>query len=155
MERTKFASAVVIKDDQILLMHRLNNGKEYYTLPGGGREEGETAEENALRELKEETSIDASINRLLYKVNWDTGKENYYFLCDYISGKPYLPESSEEFEEMKNGVQVYEPMWLPISDLLNTLVYPLEIRDLIAKDIENGFSEKTLELSMIFGARKL
>ena len=151
MKRTKFASAVIIKDGQILLMHRFNDGKEYYTLPGGGREEGETAEENALRELKEETSIDASINKLLCKINWDTGNENYYFLCDYKNGEPQLPETSEEFEEMKNGVQFYEPLWLPIKNLPETLLYPLEIKDLLLEHVENGFPETTLELSLVFG----
>lgn len=155
MRTKKYAAGVVIKGDHILLMHRINEGNEYYTLPGGGHEDGETSEENALREIKEETSITASVERLLYKINWDTGNENYYFLCNYIVGDPHLPESSEEFEQMKNGRQIYDPMWFPIKGLSSKLVYPLEVRDLLIEHIQNGYPEAPLELSLVFGARKL
>jgi len=30
--------AIIIKDEKILLLHRINHGKEYYAFPGGGIE---------------------------------------------------------------------------------------------------------------------
>jgi len=154
MRTRKYAAGILIKDNHILLMYRLNNGNEYFTLPGGGQEEGETSKETALREVKEETTVVASINKLLYKIRWDTGNENYYFLCNYIGGEPTLPESSEEFHQMKNDLQVYKPHWHSIKDLSSILLYPLEIRDLLITHIQDGYPEVSLELSLIFGARK-
>lgn len=50
------ACAIVIDEvNHILLMHRVNNGREYWVFPGGSIEVGETPEEAVLRELKEET----------------------------------------------------------------------------------------------------
>ena len=57
--------AIVIRDGKIL-MERLcykdaNNGKEFFSVPGGGIEEGETPEQTVLRELKEECGLDGTI----------------------------------------------------------------------------------------------
>lgn len=32
------AVAMIVNNEKILLMHRINNGKEYYVFPGGGVE---------------------------------------------------------------------------------------------------------------------
>ncbi len=152
----KYAAGIIIKDNQILLMRRVNKEEEYYTLPGGGLEPGESSEENALREVREETSIVAKVNRLLYKITWDTGNENYYFLCDYLEGEPHLPNSSEEFERMqRESDQVYDPKWFATNMLSNIILYPLEIRDLLIEHLANGLPAQALELSLIAGERKL
>ncbi|MDP2705469.1 MAG: NUDIX domain-containing protein [Patescibacteria group bacterium] len=139
-------AAIVVKEDTVLLMHRINDGKEYYSFPGGGKEENESLETGALRELSEETTVDAIIDRLVYKVIWDSGDENYFYLCNYISGEPKLREDAEELKEMADGKQAYKPEWVYISDLPNTLLYQLEIRDLLIKDLKNGFLEHPQEL---------
>jgi len=65
------AAAVVVNGDQVLVMRRHKHGRAYAVLPGGGVEEGETAAEAALRELHEETTLVAEIDRLLW-----TGRHN-------------------------------------------------------------------------------
>ncbi|HXJ00592.1 MAG TPA: NUDIX hydrolase [Micropepsaceae bacterium] len=51
---------------RLLLIRRKNEPYQgYYALPGGFMETGETAERAALRELKEETGLDASKPRLV------------------------------------------------------------------------------------------
>ena len=73
------AAAVVVDGDQVLVMKRHKRGRDYAVLPGGGVEEGETAAQAALRELHEETTLVAEIDRLLW-----TGRHNdrpaWYFL---------------------------------------------------------------------------
>ena len=52
------AQAVILNDEnKVLLVKHVKNGKDYFVLPGGGVEFGETAEESLLRELKEELDI--------------------------------------------------------------------------------------------------
>ena len=58
------AVAILIKNDEILLIYRKNE-KEYFVFPGGGVEERETIEQAVIRELMEETTIEVKINKLL------------------------------------------------------------------------------------------
>lgn len=47
------AVAIIVNDGKVLLMHRINNGKEYHVFPGGGVENSETVEQAVLREVQE------------------------------------------------------------------------------------------------------
>lgn len=74
--------AIVIRDGKIL-MERLcykdvNNGNEFFSIPGGGIEEGETPEQTALRELKEECGLDGTIVKPL-SVIFSHGRKEYSF----------------------------------------------------------------------------
>jgi mutator protein MutT len=137
------AVAIVVKDKEILLMYRKNE-KEYYTFPGGGVEEGETIERAVLRELEEETTIKATINKLLYHHIYDDNTEQYFYLCDYITGQPKLREDSIEKEKTLQGNNSYNPLWVKIEELQNKLVYPLEIRDLVIEDYKNNFRNSVI-----------
>lgn len=126
------AVAIVIKDSSILLMHRINKDRgEYWTFIGGGVEEGETVEEAVLRELYEETSVKASINKLfsIFK-NDGSGRyhhtaEHHFYLCDYISGTPKLGNGPEQM----TSDNIYDPRWVPI-DLFKKI-------DLYAESVKN------------------
>ena len=50
-------SAIIIKNNEILLMHRKKNGEEYWVFPGGGVEDTEKAEQAIIREVTEETNL--------------------------------------------------------------------------------------------------
>ncbi|MBI3632290.1 MAG: NUDIX domain-containing protein, partial [Candidatus Vogelbacteria bacterium] len=129
------AVAIVIKDKSVLLMHRINQGKEYYVFPGGGVEENETVKGALVRELHEETSIEVKNLRLLYHhhiIGDFTDSDQYFYLCDFVSGVPKLSEGNE-LEENRAGTDFYEPLWYPISKLPQTLLYPLEIRDWLSE----------------------
>jgi mutator protein MutT len=132
------AVAILIKGDEVLLIYRKNE-KEYFVFPGGGVEEGETIEEAVIREMLEETTMEVKINKLLYHHIYDNDTEQYFYLCDYVSGEPKLDENSEEKEKMLEGKDFYDPKWIKIKELKNMLVYPLEIRDLLIEDYKNGF----------------
>ncbi len=59
-------SVVTAADGRILLCRRaIEPRKGFWTLPAGFMEEGETVEEAALREAREEASADIEIDRLL------------------------------------------------------------------------------------------
>ena len=103
------AVAILIKDNKVLLIHRKNE-KEYFVFPGGGVENGETVEQAVVRELKEETTINVKIDRLLYHHIYDNDTELFFFLCDYISGEAKLADDSPEKEEMLEGKEFFNPI---------------------------------------------
>lgn len=111
--------AIIIKDDEILLMFRRRkiNGvlKEYYAIPGGKLENGESIEECTVREIKEEFNIDVEILNYLGKVE-DEHNIGHLYNCKYLSGE--LKLGGEELEE-SNPDNYYEVRKIKLSELDN------------------------------------
>lgn len=133
------AVGIVLHEQNILLMFRRSDGRDYFVFPGGHVEERELPAETAAREVLEETCVSVSVDRLIYHHFYDDGSERFYFLCDYLIGEPQLGEGPEK-EKMSED-NYYEPRWVPLERLSQTLVYPLEIRDWILQDLKNGFPQ--------------
>ena len=85
-EKRKACRGIILKDDNIILIHRIKQNKEYYVFPGGGVEKEESNEQCILREIKEELGINVKIVKYLYRL--ETIKDiEYYFLCEYLNGE--------------------------------------------------------------------
>lgn len=100
MKQEKSCGCIVMNEkNEILLVHH-NAG--HWDLPKGHVEEGETEEQTAKREVKEETNIDVTINsNYRYTTNYspkeDVMKEVVFFLAKNVSdnGEAQLKEVSE------------------------------------------------------------
>ena len=76
--------AIIVRDGHLLVIHRNKFGQEYYTLPGGGIDPGETAEHALLREIHEETTLSAVNPRLvIVEDSGDPYGMQYIYLCQY------------------------------------------------------------------------
>ena len=147
MKRTR-AVGIVINNQHVLLIQRLVEEKEYYVFPGGGVEEGEEIEDAVLRELYEETTVKASIQKLIYHFNYlDQDSEHFFYLCNYIDGTPELGEGNEK-KEMEAGTAYYKPLWFPIENLSQTTIYPMEARNWLIADIKNNFVDEVKSASI-------
>ena len=130
----RIASRVVIlKQDKILFIHRINSGKEYYVLPGGAIEENESPEEAAIREIKEETDFDIKIESLLWELEEDVNGEirkGHYFLVKEFKGTLRLggPEVNRQSE---NNKYLFE--WVSLDRLNDCFVYPQGLKEEILK----------------------
>ncbi len=139
MSKRHSSRAIILKDERILLMHRIKNGNEYYVFPGGGIEKGETSEQAVRREVLEESSIAVKVERLLYKHIYDDGTSQVFFLCQHISGEPKLGIGNESEEMKVSSANFFEPLWMELGKIPKMLLYPLEIRDWLIEDLQNSF----------------
>ena len=129
------AAKVVILDPagRVLLFrypHSDESGQPFWTVPGGGVKPGETHEEAAERELREETSIHAEIGPLLW-TRTESGQKERHYLVRVPEAVPIEapgPDPSEPFtearwwsvEELESGVEDVFPRRL--STLLRILL---------------------------------
>ncbi|RME89796.1 MAG: NUDIX domain-containing protein [Candidatus Hydrogenedentota bacterium] len=59
-------AGLYIENGNILLVKHRKYGREYYLLPGGGQEAGETAKDSLRREWREELGLDIGVGDLLF-----------------------------------------------------------------------------------------
>ena len=101
MNKRENARAIIIKDNELLTIFRRKNTKEgtkeYYVIPGGGVEDGETLADTVKRELQEELGISIEVGNFLTQVISDTTISNF-FECKILSGTPKI--GGEELERM-------------------------------------------------------
>ena len=72
------AGCAIVKDGKILLLNRIKTG--WYELPGGKVDEGESAPDAAIRELKEELQVDVEIIRPLGTKHFREDDKHYVYL---------------------------------------------------------------------------
>lgn len=94
------------KDNEILVEHCLTPETDYYYLPGGGVWFREKLEDCLVREVKEETGLDVSVDRLLwvrdFLEHFPSHSIEIFFLATIIGGefKPVHDTEPLEFSFM-------------------------------------------------------
>lgn len=63
---TRVSVIVISSERKILLVKHRKGSKQYWVLPGGRLEYGETFQECAVRELKEETGLDIAVDKMVF-----------------------------------------------------------------------------------------
>ena len=112
---------ILIQNGSIALMHRIkkinNEVLDYYVVPGGGVENGESLEEALKREMLEEVGIGIRIynSKDLYTLNTDTELQ-HFMLIEQTSGL-FGTGNGEEFSRNDRGI--YHMEMILLNDLLN------------------------------------
>lgn len=137
------ARGIVVHGGKLLLMERWRPGLHYFSIPGGGIEEGETAEEAVLRELNEETTLIATIERPVFEMRAGPVIHHIY-LCNYISGEPHLPPDSPEAQHGPENR--FKPGWVSVAGLDGLpFIYWQPLKQLLIDGLREGF-EPTLKI---------
>lgn len=122
---------IITKDQQVLLLRRRNtHGAGTWSTPGGHLDFGETPEQCAVREVKEETGLDIDAVAFRAITNDVFAAEGRHYITiwmegRYTGGEPILAapyEASEIGWFAWNALPT--PLFLPLQHLLDGDCYP-------------------------------
>jgi 8-oxo-dGTP diphosphatase len=133
------AAIILLKDDQIALIERQRDGQHYFTFPGGHVEPGETPEQAAIRETKEELGIDVTIQRLAAVIWWHD-RPQYYYLVE-AAGGDFGTGTGEEMHNPLPERGTYLPTWVAIRDVLDLRVLPRSLARLVVQAQSTGWPD--------------
>jgi 8-oxo-dGTP pyrophosphatase MutT (NUDIX family) len=117
----------------ILLIHRWKEGRQYYVLPGGKIEEGETPLEACIREAREETGLAIVPGRQVASFI-NMGRAEHYFLATRFSGTLELGFPEKGYQTKEN---VYKLEWVPAEILSTITLQPEKIRPVVDWHLAN------------------
>ena len=130
------AGGVVVRDGQcvvIVPVKRAADGSKVLALPKGHPEEGESASEAALREVREEAGVETALVEKLGDARYwymrkgkRIAKVVAFFLLDYVGGDP--ADHDHEVEHAR---------WMPLEDAARELTYKGE-REMVARALSRA-----------------
>ncbi len=113
---TRYQGAIIFDHHILLIQHRRHaDGRTYWVFPGGGIEADESEEECVLREMKEETNLEVTIEAVLFdEPGHPDGIYEWRktYLCRPVSGVAspgYEPEP-----EASNDYAITEVRWFDL-----------------------------------------
>jgi 8-oxo-dGTP pyrophosphatase MutT (NUDIX family) len=122
------AGGLIVRSGRILLISTQEGRR--WQLPKGHIEEGETPEQAAVREVREETGITVRAREPIGDVSYVYRRDGrrihkvvHYYLCAFVAG------STDDHDH-----EVEDARWIPLEEALTALTYPGE-RRLIARAI--------------------
>jgi 8-oxo-dGTP diphosphatase len=141
-------TALIIKDNSILLVEYNDNGI-HYNLPGGGAEPGETIIEGVIREVYEETTAEVEVGPLAlvyelapHKQSGEylaTEKHSLHLIFECVLKHDSIPRLPEHPDLHQSAVK-----WVPIEELDSILLIP-NIKEQIKTYIRNRINIELIE----------
>lgn len=128
--------AIIIDSGRILAVRHVDSEGDWYVLPGGGQEHGETLKAALQRECIEEIGVDVIVGKLLYIREyigknhefWEEDGESHQleFMFDCKIVKDQLPTLGSNPDPGQ-----LDCAWLQVEDIMEYRLYPLVIRELL------------------------
>jgi len=135
--------AIIIENGKILLLKHEDQDGDWYCLPGGGQENGETLKEALIRECMEEIGATVEVKDVLFirdyiaknhefkdEESLNTHQIELMFECSIDEN--YIP-----FTGMKPDSTQKEVLWIELKDLSKLRFYPKEMKSYLQKDIDS------------------
>jgi 8-oxo-dGTP pyrophosphatase MutT (NUDIX family) len=125
-QEVSYGGVVVRGDDVIVIVPR--GHRRVLGLPKGGQHAGESPEETAAREVREETGIVARVRDRLGQVDYSyrrggrrIDKTVHFYLCEFEAG-----------DTADHDHEVDDARWIPLAEARRRLSYPGE-REMIER----------------------
>lgn len=121
--------AIIIDNTRLLTVKmRAEDGREYYTLPGGKQQPDELMIDALKREVKEETGFTVEPKSLLFireAFKDEHHRIEFMFICDTVG--------EAELDKLKYDTNQVGTKWISIDNITHEELYPQELRGIIKR----------------------
>ena len=136
MYRKGVSALIINKNQEFLLVNLTGFEERYFTIPGGGIEEGESLEDAVYREINEELGISKELLESIGRSGEPlqttfkepkkqyTGSERYFFGFRFTGNDSDIVPQPEEVRRYK---------WAPINELDKYLLFDNQLADTMTK----------------------
>jgi 8-oxo-dGTP diphosphatase len=127
------AKAIIIAGGKILLLKHEDKDGDWYSLPGGGQENGETLIEALIRECQEEINATVEVKDILFirdyigknhefKDEEEPGTHQVEIMFECSITDTYLPVAGANPDSTQKEV-----LWVDLAELSNLRFYPKQM----------------------------
>ncbi|MCC7530025.1 MAG: NUDIX hydrolase [Candidatus Melainabacteria bacterium] len=132
---TRVSVIVISPEGKILLVRHRKGNRQYWVLPGGRLEYGETFAECAVREIKEETGLDVEVVRFLFLSEAIAPDRSRHIVNVYLKAKEIGGVLKVGNEPVLAGVD-----YIAIDELETLTLFP-PVAEYILKSLSHGDPE--------------
>jgi 8-oxo-dGTP diphosphatase len=125
-DKPGISAAIIVQDGRVLMVRRrVKEGELSWQFPAGAVEDGESAEQAAVRETTEEVGLAVEAVKLLgERVHPKTGRQMSYVACSVLDGEAHVGDEEEIAEVawvMHGEISEYVPYGLyePVQEWLD------------------------------------
>lgn len=139
------AAAIIVENGRILLEKHGKDGREYWVLPGGGVDPGETLSDGLRRELLEEIGIETETGALAFACEAIAPDGSRHivqlaFLASIVEGTPRVTGLDQ---------RVVDVAWIPVEEVAGLEMYPA-IQDHLAAVLQVGIPHRADSLGNVW-----
>jgi len=111
------AQVIVVRNHRLLMVKHRRDGDEWWCLPGGGIEPGETPAAAALRELGEECLVAGTLVRPTSVVHFGPDDAHHTFLVEIGDQTPRLGHDPEDADLAESEKLLFALAWIAPDEL--------------------------------------
>lgn len=138
MKKRLRAVGIILLNGGLVLIHRkkvkYKNLKEYYVLPGVVCENEEQFKETLKQEIFDTIGLDVNVKKLMFYFETEQTKE-YFYLCEYISGKFKNVNGSESASKISHFAVKSVPEILRKNELENINIMPEGVKNKLLDEV--------------------
>lgn len=126
IEIRKRVNVLVVNKDKFVLIFRHKNNQDYYAIPGGGIESGETPEVAARREIDEELGLSLYNLKLISEIKTVT-RHDFNFLGN--TSDTVINVTGPELKHLNMAEDLFKPEWHTKESFRRDIeIYPVSAR---------------------------
>lgn len=140
-------AAVIPRGDSLLLVRHQKPGRQpYWVLPGGRLEPGESIPECGVREVREETGLDAVFSGILYVNEFMRENRHTVDITVLMTAEGEASLGSDPEADPEAEPTLSELRWVELAELGELDLLPARLKERLLRDAAGGWPESKIYL---------